>query len=181
MAQIKWGASMSQEDRNKISKYTLGVLNKALDASKNPNGVITSGHRPAERQASVMYDNLSNGIRISYLEPGQIVTRLYDDCVKKKFGKMETIAIMAKKIEELARQNKLVSKHTVTEEQYKKVNVVDISKQTANLPNPRDFVKELLKEPNVVKVLTPFTSDYGSNRAVYSKAENAIHIEIKQP
>ena len=76
MAQIKWGASMSQEDRNKISKYTLGVLNKALDASKNPNGVITSGHRPAERQARVMYDNLSNGIRISYLEPGQIVTRL---------------------------------------------------------------------------------------------------------
>lgn len=181
MAQIKWGQSMTQEDKNRISKYSLDTLSKALDASKNPIAIITSGYRPPERQARVMYENLSNGVRISYLEPGQIVTKVYDDCAKKKMSKQDTINLMSKKIEELAKQNKLVSKHTVTEDQYKKVNVFDISKQPANLPNPRDFVKELLKDKNVLKVLTPFTADYGDKRAIFSKAENAIHIEIKQP
>ena len=51
---------------------------------------------------------------------------------------------MEKKIIELSKIGKRVSLHCVSEEEYRKNNIVDIS--IAKLKNPIDFTNELLKK-----------------------------------
>ncbi|WP_164699306.1 hypothetical protein [Aliarcobacter skirrowii] len=85
---------------------------------------------------------------------------------------------MEDKIIELLKQNKRVSKHCVTEDIYKKNNILDISK---NLENPKDFIMELSKEKNVSKIIHPIQSLPNSSKIIFDKNEQAIHIEIVIP
>ena len=160
-----------------ISQKTKGVLTKATDASKNPVITITSGIRSPQRQATAMYDNLERGVRIKYAEPGRRVTELYDRLKSQKLPKEFIIADMEALIIVLSKKGQRVSLHCVSEADYKKLNIVDVSK---NIPNPRDFVKALIMDDAVTRVITPFISDYNSPKVSADSNEQSIHVEIKQ-
>jgi hypothetical protein len=172
MAKIILNSGMENPDL--ISNKTLGILSKAGDNSKNPTVTVTSGIRSPRRQATAMYDNLSKGVRVSYAAPGREVTAVYDN--NKSKAKETVIALMTAKINELATKGQKTSLHCVPESEYRKLNIVDITK---NLPNPRDFVKELIKEDAVTRVITPFASDCNSKKISVDTAEPAIHVEVR--
>ena len=158
-----------------ISQKTKDVLTKAADASKNPDITINSGIRSPQRQAIAMYDNLAKGARIAYAAPGREVVKAYDD--NKGKAKDEVIKLMVAKINELSAKGQRTSLHCVSEADYSKLNIVDVSK---NIPNPRDFVKALIKDDSVIRVITPFTSDYNNSKVSVDGNEQSIHVEIKQ-
>ena len=158
-----------------ISPKTIGILACAADASKNPVITINSGIRSALRQASEMYNNLANGKRIAYAAPGREVVRVYDD--NKGLQKAEVVPLMEKKINALSAAGLRVSLHCVAEAEYQRLNIVDVDR---GLPNPRDFVKELVKSAAVTRVITPFTSVYNSTKVAVDGNEPAIHVEVRQ-
>ena len=174
---IKYATNL--EGQELLNLDVLSLIDKAGQASKNPDINITSLWRSPARQAQAMYDNISNNVIISYAAPGKTVTELCQQLLKEKQSKATIVKAMENKIIELAAQNKLVSLHCVSEDAYPKTNVIDISKDSSKTPNPRDFVKALLKDERLLKVLTPFSSDYNDKRIVFSSAEAAIHIEMK--
>jgi hypothetical protein len=125
-----------------------------------------------------MYDNISKGNIIPYLDPGRQVTVLCQKLLKEGQSEATILKAMENKIIELANENKMVSLHCVSKEAYLQKNVIDISISSANTPNPRNFVKTLMKDQRLLKVLTPFPSDYNDKRIVFSEDESAIHIEM---
>ena len=163
-----------------ISQKTKGILLKAGGNSKNPSLMVNSGIRSPERQANAMYDNLAKGNRIAYAAPGREVVAIYDANSKKPKG--EVVKLMIAKINELSKKEQRVSQHCVSEEVYLAKNIVDVDKA---IPNPRDFVIELLKDPDVTRIITPFSSSKTSvyptdKRISVDVNEPAIHVEIKQ-
>ncbi|MCL2436381.1 MAG: hypothetical protein FWD09_09645 [Lentimicrobiaceae bacterium] len=175
-SEIKYDTGL--EGKDLLSKALLNLLAHAGHESKNPTIYITSMWRSPAKQANAMYDNISQGVIISYAEPGRIVTQLIQAEIKNKTPKNQIIQLAEAKINELAEQSKLVSKHCITKEQYQKLNVVDISK--TRTPNPRDLAKALLKEAKVSRIITPFgeLSTYGNDkRVLIDVKEPAIHVE----
>lgn len=164
-------------DGSVVSQNTLDILSAAGDDSKNPAIKITSTIRLPQRQAQIMYNNLENGNDIRYAAPGREVVAIYHKGKAEKWGRDKTIGTMTQRIMDLSENGKRVSKHCVRPEDYAKLNIVDIA---TGIPNPRDFVKALMKSPYVNKVITPFTSDYNDGRVSVDKNEPAIHVEIKQ-
>jgi len=174
----------TMESPHLISQKTKEILIKAADASKNQSITINSGIRSPQRQANAMYANLVNGNNVSYAAAGREVIAVYN--ANKGKSKEEVINLMVEKINLLYLQGKRTSLHCVPETEYKKLNVIDVTKY---IPNPRDFCVELLKEPSVTRIITPFQptasskypdSDLKSRRISVDANEPAIHIEIKQ-
>jgi peptidoglycan hydrolase-like protein with peptidoglycan-binding domain len=166
------------EGKELLSNNLLFLFKKAGYESKNPIINVTSMWRSPAKQAAIMYDNISQGNIMNYAAPGKEVTQLIQAEIKKKTPKAQVIQLAEAKIIDLAKQNKMVSLHCVSEEQYQKKNIVDISK--TRTPNPRDFVKALLKDQKIAKIITPFTdsSNYGKDKRVsVDSKEPAIHVE----
>jgi len=167
------------EGKEWLSQDLLDLFFYAGGESKNPTIYITSMWRSPAKQATAMYDNIAKGNIIAYKEPGQIVTKLIQDEIKKNTPKTQVIKLAEDKIIELTKQNKFVSLHCVPKEQYQRMNIVDISKDST--PNPRDLVKALLKDLKISKIITPFTeptTNYGNDKRVsVDGSESAIHVE----
>jgi len=182
MAKITINTSMEKPEM--ISKFSQNIISDAADASKNPTIVINSGQRSPLRQAMAMYDNLAKNSHISYAAPGREVVAVYN--INKDKSKDTVLGLMILKINELYEKGKRVSLHCVPDEEYNKLNIIDINK---NMPNPRDFAIALLKNPSVKRIITPFSPtassiypkvDVDSKRISVDANEPAIHIEIKQ-
>lgn len=177
MTTIKFNSGIDNPEL--ISKKSIDILQMAGSDSNNSVITITSGIRSSIRQATAMYNNLSKGNRIRYASPGMEVIRIYDE----NNGKSKDIVInmMSDKIEQLQKENRIVSKHCVSIEDYCKNNIIDISK---SLINPRDIAVSLMKWDCVKKIITPFSSSnykkYLGNRIFLDINEPAIHIEIYQ-
>jgi len=159
-----------------ISQKTKDIITKAGAASDNPSLTITSGIRSPQRQAQAMYNNLNSGVNIRYAAAGQEVIKVFNDN-RRTLSQEAIVQLMTNKINELSEKGKRVSLHCVSEAEYKKLNIIDVSRA---IPNPRDFVKALIKEDAVTRVITPFSSNYNSAKVSIDTAEQAIHVEIKQ-
>lgn len=179
MVKVKLGftPSLSPDSVAVVSEATKNALSVAAEFSNNPQITITSTIRTPQKQAQAMYDNLERGIRIRYAAPGREVIAVYDELKAKKLSRDEIITAMVKRIIMLSLKGQRVSKHCVSSEQYSRLNIVDISPK---MPNPRDMVKELAANPKVKKVITPFHSNYGSEKVSVDASEPAIHVEIEQ-
>lgn len=193
---VTFSSSLTQEDRDIVSPFSMDILTRAAEDSLNPNPVITSTRRPPERQASAMCTNLRNSVCkpedkiktyeqlvnegkiISYKLPGALVCKVYLN--NQKLENKEVVPLMVSEINRLAKEDKLVSLHCVPEEVYRAKNIIDISHKVENLPNPRDFVKALSKFPSITKIITPYNSDYKVPFVKVDPSEPAIHIEILQ-
>lgn len=160
-----------------VSVKSISILEDAARMSNNSVVTITSTIRTPLRQAEAMYANLVAGRNIAYKAPGREVVSKYTIGVRSGWGKVRIIAEMVKSIEEQSREGERVSLHCVPEDVYKQCNIIDIS---TRIPNPRDFVKALIRSGNVQKVITPFYSDYKDARVVLDAREPAIHVEINQ-
>lgn len=162
--------------RRILSPITMSILEKAAEQSNNKEVVITSTIRTPFSQASAMHKNIQITSlaeqRKLYGTVGNEVLDVYE--VNKKSPSV--IVLMEKKIIELSKIGKRVSLHCVSEEEYRKNNIVDIS--IAKLKNPIDFTNELLKNLLVSRIITPLNFKYNSDKVKINPAEPALHIEI---
>ena len=171
----KIDSSISMAKLAEVSKKSKDILLKAAQESKNPNVKMTSARREPEEQANAMFINLKNGNNIKYKSAGEEVVAVFNQYSNKCLPE-DVKAKMTAKIIELSMKGQRVSLHCVDIDTYNKMNIVDVSLQ---MPNPRDFIAELLKFDDVKQVIAPFYLPT-LKRYKYSKAEQAIHIEIKQ-
>lgn len=161
-----------------MTQHSKDILIKAANASNNPVIRINSTLRPPERQARAMYDNISNGKIIGYRAPGHNVTELCQSLIKAGKPQSEILEAMTQRICELSAEGKRVSLHCVSEEEYAKTNIIDVS---TNIPNPRDFIKALVDIDSVCKVIAPYFIASCKSKYVFDEKEPAIHVEINQP
>lgn len=178
MSKVIPSTTLSREHIEVVSPTTIEIIRTAAENSKNPEIRVTSTIRTPVNQARAMFNNLESGIRINYRNPGKQVIAVYDRGKKEQLRDTAIMVEMREKIEELAREGQLVSRHCVPIDMYMKRNILDVS---GRIPNPRDFVKELLKDERVKKIITPFASDYNASgdRLIFDPHEPAIHIEIE--
>lgn len=198
MTEVVFSKDIAYDEAKRISPATLEMLRKAGEASNNPSIRITSVRRTPARQAEAMFtliksadEKKSSGAkRVAYGAAGKEVEAVYDKYVSKK-PRAEVVQLMEAKIAELIGRGMTISNHCVSAEAYAGRNIVDI---TTTIPNPRDFVRALvqlsmveyqheeskeLTRAEVVKVITPFSSSYGSSKVTVSPSELAIHVEIR--
>lgn len=169
------------EDRVKVvSQFTISLLEKAAKGSANEKLIITSTIRSTRKQAEVMYQNESNGMHISYALPGKEVIAVFNAGRKKGDSKEKVISDMDNKIKDLSKEGRRVSLHCVSVEVYKKNNIIDIS-YTRGIKNPRDLIKELVKDPAVTKIIHPLNNVIAHPKIKYDAKEPAIHVETKVP
>ncbi len=160
--------------RDFLNPKTIQKISEYADASRNPEVNITSTWRSPEDQARIMFDNLTKGVRINYAAPGREIVSIFDE--NKHSPRAYVESLMKAKIIELTKSELKVSKHCVTKDQYNKCNIVDVS---MNILNPIDFIKEALKDNNVVKIIAPYPKTiFTDSRFISDMAEPAIHLEI---
>jgi hypothetical protein len=107
-----------------VSKYAISVIQLALRNAGMYQAVITGTIRTPEEQARIMYDNakknLTEQFRL-YGFTGDEVLKVYK--ANKTRPESEIIALMKQKICELLNQGRRTSKHVVTENQYRNLNI----------------------------------------------------------
>ena len=104
-----------------VSQKTKNVL-AYLAKEANMNRIfITSTIRTPRAQAEAMYIKAT-----AYAGPGEAVKKVKSECMVKGLGKEATIQKMVEKIVEFQNKGQRVSKHCVSEEQYKKNNIIDL-------------------------------------------------------
>lgn len=172
---VKFSSSLSKTSIEMVAQEVLELLQECAERSDNPVITITSTWRPPERQAEAMYNNLINGRRIKYRAPGQQVTAMFDKCHKEGMNKADTVSAMEQLIIELGDRGERVSKHCVSAEEYRRCNILDIS---LNMADKEAFIKELLKEMAVERIIAPISMQPVRARYLYDKSEPAIHVEI---
>jgi hypothetical protein len=158
-----------------LAKGVLELVDLSADKSANPRPAITSTWRSPQDQARAMCDNLYNGKRIRYAWAGQCIVDIFD-ANSKKMARSQVENLMVAKIIELSKKGYRVSKHCVSKEEYDRCNIFDIA--PSSMPNPRDFVKAMLESHKVIKVITPFSSNYNDERVLIDAQEPAIHLEV---
>jgi Ser-tRNA(Ala) deacylase AlaX len=123
-----------------------------------------------------MYTNLEEGNNIAYASAGEEVKKIYFELKKNNKKKEETIKEMVKKINELIRQGKQVSKHCVTKEQYEKVNTIDFKVSNQQV----SFITKLVTKSQVNKVISSCDDPNLKKLPKFSfdSKEPVIHVEI---
>lgn len=173
---VVFSSSLLKECKDMVASSVIDLLESIAEKSDNPKVTITSTWRNPYRQAMAMYNNLVAGKRIRYREPGRKVTALLDDCQDQGMDKEETIDEMSKLISRLSEKGERVSKHCVSAEEYRKVNVLDVS---MTMEKPAEFLAAALDEPRVVKVISPISIPGKNPKFSYDLSEPAFHLEIK--
>lgn len=151
-------------DIKQIPDYAKVVLGEVLEASGNPECVITSTTRTTEDQARVMFWNCKNkGVKSQYKLYGYYgdkVIAVYDNLVSNhNFSNDYVIYAMTEKIREIGPQN--VSKHCVDDPNY---SVFDIDPES--IENQESFSEKLLSDTRIKKLILPGN-------------DPAYHIEIE--
>lgn len=163
-----------QLDENRVSEKSKKII-KAIAKEAGVHIVhITSTLRTAEEQAQAMYTNMCNKGVASQLEyygrNGRVVINAG---VNAGVGNRHAaLTAMINKIKELQGDNKIVSRHCVSESMYAVTNVMDISKTKLN-SHGRNFDKAIInymKKSQAVKYISPYANS----------GEPAFHLEIEQ-
>lgn len=164
--------------RELVSEHTKTILRQIGEELGVDKLYITSGLRPPDRQAKTMYANIqATGVKAQkgmYSEAGDMVIDTYVSACAAGKSKSEIIAAMEAEIVRLSENGKRVSKHCVSEVQYKKLNVIDVSPRTV----PR--VRHKAMKAKLVSLKSQgFVEKFIIPGEV--KGEPAYHIEIPQP
>ncbi len=159
-----------------VSEYSKQVIRMALKEAGMSHAVITSTIRTPKEQARTMLRNAKINLTKQYQlygSSGDKVLEVYEK--NKSKPENEVVDLMVAKIEELAKQNRRVSKHCVTEDVYKKTNVIDIGyNSTKSVSKNFDAdkftaaLKKLKKDGYIATVIDET-----------KKSNKAWHIEVK--
>ena len=171
MVQIKITASIK-----KLGETSVEVLTEAAEAVGLDSVTVTSTQRPPKQQAEAMLTNIENNRNIRYKWAGQQVIDLARRMRRDKEARVDIIAAMTAKIEQLAAQGLRVSKHCVSDAEYEECNVIDVSYR--DMPEDKQllFLGQMVAKPEVIKVIQPLTRDV----AGFDMGEPALHFEIEQ-
>jgi len=175
---VYFDSGLTEERVKVVSQFTISVLEKAAKNSTNDKLIITSTIRSTRKQAEVMYSNESNGNHIRYAAPGRAVIAVFNTGKSRGDSKEKIISDMDRKIKELSENGQRVSLHCVSKEAYNKNNIIDIS-YSRGAKNPRDLIRELVKDPAVTKIIHPLNNVVSNSKIKYDTKEPAIHVEIK--
>lgn len=104
-----------------VSQKTKNVLAYLAKEANMDKLFITSTIRTPRAQAEAMYIKATK-----YAKPGEEVKKVKAECIAKGLGKEATIQKMVEKIVEFQNKGVRVSKHCVSEEQYRKNNIIDL-------------------------------------------------------
>ncbi|MFC0778037.1 hypothetical protein [Flavobacterium sp. HJSW_4] len=175
---VFFDSGLTEERKKVVSEFTIKLLEKAATNSSNDEVIITSTIRSTRKQAEIMYENENNGKHIRYASAGREVVKVFNDGKKDDKSKESIITLMDDKIKELAKNDSRVSRHCVPIEVYNKNNIIDIS-FTRGVKNPRDLIRELIKDDAVTKIIHPLNNVTANPKISYDSNEPAIHVEIK--
>ncbi len=171
---VNFNGVSEQWRRDLVSEKTKNVLAYLAKEAGMAKILITSTIRTPEAQAIAMYDDATN-----YTNPGEEVKRVRDRGKAQGLSKQETINNMVKKILEFQAKGQRVSLHCVSQDQYKKLNVVDIGLNSNGFgsnsrlsPLGQKF-KQVCQEAVNKGLIKKFIS--GDTRG-----EGAMHIEVIQ-
>lgn len=114
-----------------VSDYSINVIKLALKEAGMNKAVITSTIRTAEEQAKIMLKNAKKDLAAQYRlygAKGDSVLKQYAD--NKAKSDVEITKLMVAKIEEIIKGGSRVSKHCVSVNAYKKLNIIDVGVNT---------------------------------------------------
>lgn len=157
-------------DQNKVSAFTLLILDRILSDAGILSATITSTARTANEQARVMYENISrHGVahqKKLYSKAGDQVIDVY--AAASKAGKSADVVIGEMTTKILALDPGKVSKHAVD---LSKLNVIDIAPSSIPVGLRPAFVKALKTQIELGNVTGFFQPP----------KDPAYHLEIPQP
>lgn len=164
------------ESRKIVSSYSMDVIKLALKESGMECAAITSTLRTPEEQAKIMLKNAKKDLPSQYRlygSRGDAVLKVYAE--NKSKADNEIISLMVNKINEFSESGQRVSKHCVSIENYKKLNIFDIG------VNSTRAVCKSFNMTKFTKALENLVADgYIENLIDETKKSNSCwHIEIK--
>jgi hypothetical protein len=172
---VTYKANIKKSDQL-VSEYSKKVIKMALKDAGMPAAVITSTLRSPKEQASIMYKNAKINYQDQidmYGRTGDKVLKVYKDNSAK--DKDTVISLMEQKIIDLLKVGNRTSKHCVTADSYKKLNIIDIGVYSTKSVCGKEFHKT--KFTNALKHLKSngFIEEYIDE----TKKSNACwHVEI---
>ncbi|BDU35870.1 hypothetical protein INR79_16085 [Vibrio sp. SCSIO 43132] len=144
-----------------VSVNSMSVIKLALARSGMKHAVITSTLRTPQEQASIMYREASKNLKKQYKLyswKGDKVLRVYEE--NKDKSRTDAIKLMVDEIDRLKDAGQGISRHVVSVEEYKKLNVIDIGVGSTRAMNDNfnknEFskrLKELAEEGYIEKYI----------------------------
>lgn len=171
MAKIKVTASV-----NRLGETTKKVLTSVADKVGIEEVVVTSTLRTPQSQAEAMLTNIENNRLIRYKWAGEEVNKIARTMRGKKAEREDIIKAMVAKIEALSKSGNRVSKHCVSEEEYDKCNIIDVSYRSMPEGKAEEFLSAMVARKEVVKTIQPVSKKIIG----YDAGEPALHFEINQ-
>ena len=160
-----------QEIVSQKTKSILATLAKEAGMSKI---AITSTIRTPRAQAEAMYIKAT-----AYAAPGEAVKKVKSQCIAQGLNKEETIKKMVEKIIEYQNKGQRVSKHCVSDEDYKKNNIIDLGMNSNGFGHGNTLnslgkkFKSVCEDALAKGIISGFIS-------ADKPGEGAMHIEIIQ-
>ncbi|PKF80488.1 hypothetical protein CW749_06085 [Vibrio sp. vnigr-6D03] len=132
-----------------VSVNAISIIKLALARSGMKHAVITSTLRTPQEQASIMYRQATNNLKEQYKLyswKGDKVLKVYEE--NKDKSRTDVINLMANEIERMKASGHGMSRHIVSEDEYKKLNVIDIGVGSTRAKNETFNKKEFGKRLN---------------------------------
>lgn len=162
----------------KLGQKSIEIITAAAEAVGLERVVVTSTQRPPRAQAEAMLVNIEENRNIRYKAPGEAVKDVARKLRGEHKSREEILDAMVAKIKELnaMKPAKRVSNHCVDDEEYERLNVIDISFWDMPESKRIPFLSQMVARKEVVKTLQPLTKTIVG----YDAGEPALHFEIKQ-
>lgn len=161
---------------NRLGETTKKVLTEVGKKVGLEEVVVTSTLRTPLAQAEAMLSNIEQNRLIRYKWAGEEVNKLARQMRGQKVERKKIIEAMVAKIKELSKSGNRVSKHCVSEEEYDKCNIIDVSYKSMAEDKREDFLKAMIARKEVAKVIQPISKQLQG----YDGGEPAMHFEINQ-
>ena len=161
---------------NRLGDTTKKILTEVGVSVGLEEVVVTSTIRTPLAQAEAMLTNIENNRIIRYKWAGEEVNKLARQMRGQKVERNKIIEAMVAKIKELSKSGNRVSKHCVSEEEYDKCNIIDVSYLAMAEDKREDFLKAMIARKEVAKVIQPISRKLQG----YDAGEPAMHFEINQ-
>ena len=163
---------------NRLGNTTQKVLTEVGTKIGLSEVVVTSTLRTPLAQAEAMLTNIENNHIIRYKWAGEEVNKIARKMRGEKAERKDIIDAMVAKIKELSKlgPSGRVSKHCVSEEEYDKCNIIDVSYRSMPEDKTEKFLEEMIARDEVIKVIQPISKKLKG----YDGGEPAMHFEINQ-
>ena len=160
-----------------VDQYSIGVIKMVMQNAGCTKGVITSTIRTPEEQVDIMYKNAKanlTGQYDLYGSNGDLVLKIYEN--NKQKPESDVKKLMVAKVKELLLNDKRVSLHVTTPENYKLKNIIDIGVNSTQVAAGVSFNKAAITEAFKKAEKDGYIDKFIDET---NKSNNCWHVEIK--